>query len=237
MSHRQADTAAGSRDGTCETDRELLLFDMDGVVIEGHGTDPSVHDRALEDAISEAGLAVDEEIRSLLAGYEYDTDFVSGCARLGIDPVEFYRRREEHSATHAIDRLEAGRRTPYPDNEVIDELAERYRLGLVSNNYHAVVTFVVEHHGFDAFEYVRGREPGVNGFYRRKPDPHYLLAGREALGGTDGLYVGDRTTDVIAATRAGLDAVFVRRAHNRDVSLPLEPVVEIESLAELPPLL
>lgn len=229
MAHRRADT-----DGT---DRDLLLFDMDGVVIEGHGTDPAVHDRALEDAIAETDLAVDDETRSLLAGYEYDTDFVSGCSRLGIDPVEFYRRREEHSANRVIDRLGAGHRTPYPDSDVIDELTGEYSLGLVTNNYHAVATFVVEHYGLDAFDYVRGREPGVSGFYRRKPDPHYLLAGCESLGGTDGVYVGDRATDVLAATRAGLDAVFVRRAHNRDVSLSLEPAAEVESLTELPPLL
>jgi HAD superfamily hydrolase (TIGR01549 family) len=220
-----------------DVDRQLLFFDMDGVVIEGHGTDPAVHDRALGDAIEEAELSVDSETRSLLAGYEYDTDFVRGCNRLGIDPVEFYGRRERYSAIHAIERLESGHRTPYPDSDVIDELADDYTLGLISNNYHAVTTFVVDHYGFDAFDYVCGREPGVNGFYRRKPDPHYLLAGREALGGTDGVYVGDRATDVIAATRAGLDAVFVRRAHNGDVSLPHEPVATIESLTELRPVL
>ncbi|MFC7138009.1 HAD hydrolase-like protein [Halobaculum litoreum] len=31
-----------------------------------------------------------------------------------------------------------------------------------------------------------------------------------------GLYVGDRATDVVAASRAGLDAAFVERAHNTD---------------------
>lgn len=237
MAHRHTNTVPAPRSDVDDMDRNLLLFDMDGVVLEGHGTDPVVHDRALDDAIAEAGLEVDTESRSLLAGYEYDTDFVRGCNRLGIDPVEFYGRREHHSANRAIEWLESGDRTPYPDSTVIDELADDYALGLVSNNYHAVATFVVDRFGLDAFEYVRGREPGVGGFHRRKPDPHYLLAGRDALGGTDGIYVGDRATDVLAATRAGLDAVFVRRAHNSDVSLPHEPAAEIESLTELPSLL
>lgn len=237
MAHRHANTAPASRSGVDDMGRRLLLFDMDGVVIEGHGTDPAVHDHALEDAIAEADLAVDSETRSLLAGYEYDTDFVRGCKRLGIDPVEFYGRRERHSASRAIERLKSGHRTPYPDSDALDELADDCNLGLVSNNYDAVTTFVVDHYGLDAFDYVCGREPGVSGFYRRKPDPHYLLTGRDALGGVGGIYVGDRATDVLAATRAGLNAVFVRRAHNSDVSLPHEPVAEIESLTELPTLL
>lgn len=220
-------------DGT----QRLVLFDMDGVVLEGHGTDDAVHDRALDDAIADLGLDVDADTHALLAGYEYDTDFVRGCDRLGIDPVDFYYRRERHSASHAIDRLEAGHRTLYPDSDAIAALSDDYTLGLISNNYDAVVEFVVDRYGLDSFEYVRGRDPGVDGFYRRKPRPNYLLGCRDALGGTDGVYVGDRETDVLAARRAGLDAVFIRRAHNSDVSLPVDPLAEIDSLTALPELL
>ena len=233
MADRQTNPTAVPPTGMTDTDRRLVLFDMDGVILEGHGTDPAVHDRALDDAIAEAGLSVDDDTYVLLAGYEYDTDFVRGCDRLGIDPVGFYLRRERHSATHAIDRLDAGHRTLYPDSDALDAVADNYTLGLISNNYDAVVGFVVDHYDLDCFDYARGRDPGVDGFYRRKPNPHYLLAGREALGGTDGVYVGDRATDVMAATRAGLDAVLIRRAHNRDASLSLEPTAEIESLTEL----
>lgn len=220
-----------------DPDRRVVLFDMDGVILEGHGTDSAVHDRALDDAIADAGLTVDDDTYALLAGYEYDTEFVRGCDRLGIDPVAFYRQRERHSASRAIDRLAAGHRTLYPDSDTLDAVTDDYALGLISNNYDAVVDFVVDHYDLGVFDYVRGREPGVAGFYRRKPNPHYLLAGRTALGGTDGVYVGDRATDVMAATRAGLDAVFIRREHNRDASLSLEPAVEIDSLTELPSVL
>lgn len=237
MARRQGDPMATPATDMTDGDDQLLLFDMDGVVLEGHGTDPAVHDRALDDAIAEADLTVDDDTRSLLAGYEYDTEFVQGCNRLGIDPVAFYGRREHYSTERVLDRLAAGHRSLYPDSEAIETLADDYALGLVSNNYDAVAAFVVDHYGLDSFEYVRGRDPGVDGFYRRKPNPHYLLAGREALGGSDGLYVGDRATDVMAATRAGLDAIFLRRAHNRDVSLSVDPFAEIDSLTALGDLL
>jgi len=211
----------------------VVLFDMDGVILEGHGTDARVHEHALDDALDERGLSVDAETRSLFEGYEYDTDFARGCKRVGVDPVELFGLREQYGARRAIDRLAAGSRGLYPDVDVLPELAERYELGLISNNYHSVVEFVVDHHGIDAFSHVRGRDTGVRGFYRRKPDPHYLLDAVGTLAATEGIYIGDRATDVLAATRAGLDGVFIRRSHNRDVSLPTTAVAEIESLAEL----
>jgi phosphoglycolate phosphatase-like HAD superfamily hydrolase len=214
-------------------ERPVLLFDMDGVLLEGRGTDAAVHDRALDDALAERGLDVDPETRSLLAGYEYDTDFVNGCERIDTDPVELFELRERHGARRIIDRLGSGVRTPYADVGAIDDLAERYTLGVVSNNYDEVVRFVTRHHGLDAFSYVRGRDPGLRGFRRRKPDPHYLREAVDALDAGTGVYVGDRRTDIEAATRAGLDAVFLRRGHNGGTTLPAEPVLDVDSLTGL----
>ena len=227
--HTPTDT--GRHDST--DGERVLLFDMDGVILEGHGTDAIVHDRALDDALDERGLSIDAETRSLLEGYEYDTDFARGCKRVGVDPVALFDLREQYGARRAIDRLAAGSRELYADADILPELAERYDLGLISNNYDSVVEFVVDHHGIDAFSHVQGRDTGVRCFFRRKPDPHYLLDAVGSLAATDGLYVGDRATDVVAATRAGLDGVFIRRSHNQDVSLPTAAVAEIESLTDL----
>lgn len=217
---------------SAEGDR-VMLFDMDGVVLQGHGTDESVHDTALDDALAAYELDPGAETTALLSGYEYDTDFVAGCRRLGIDPVAFYGERERHSAERAIERLETDVRTVYPGVSALPDLATQYDLGLVSNNYDSVVRFVVDHHGLDAFDHVRGRDTGVRGFYRRKPNPAYLIDAVDALGGDGGLYVGDRATDVLAATRAGLDTAFVRRDHNADASLPVKPTHVVDSLSAL----
>jgi len=215
-----------------DSDR-VVLFDMDGILLEGRGTDEIVHERALDDAIADRDLTVDAETRTLLAGYEYDTDFARGCKQLGVDPIDLFGLREQYGAQRAIDRLEGGKRGLYPDVEALADLAQRYDLGIVSNNYHSVVEFVVDHHGLDIFSHVCGRETGVRGFYRRKPDPHYLLETLTAFEATEGIYVGDRATDVVAATRAGLDAVLVRRSHNSEATVPGDAVVEVDSLTAL----
>lgn len=63
------------------------------------------------------------------------------------------------------------------------------------------------------------------------------LRDRPRLDTDTGLYVGDRRTDLLAAQRAGLDGVFLRREHDRDVELETEPAAEIDSLADIEPLL
>ncbi|WP_394295531.1 HAD hydrolase-like protein [Natrialba chahannaoensis] len=44
------------------------------------------------------------------------------------------------------------------------------------------------------------------------------------------LYIGDSESDILAAERAGLESVFVRRPHCREVELGVEPTDEVEDL-------
>jgi HAD superfamily hydrolase (TIGR01549 family) len=218
---------------TDDADGYALLFDMDGVVLAGRGTDSVVYERALGDTLDDYGLSVDDDHWAALAAHEYDDEFAAACRAVGVDPVGFFAVREAHSATRVVDRIEAGACDVYDDVGALAALADRHDLGLVSNNYHRVVTTVVGHFGLNAFSFVRGRDPGVRGFERRKPDPHYLARALDALGADRGLYVGDRETDIVAAERAGLDGVFVRRPHNADANLSVEATHEVDSLHEL----
>ena len=212
---------------------DVVLFDMDGVVLDGRGTDDAVHARALDDVLEERDLRVTGDLRRPLETYEYDDDFRAACGEIGVDPAELFRAREERSARRTVERLAAGTRRLCPDVDALDDLAERVPIGLVSNNYDSVVAFVVDHFRLDAFSFARGRDLGPDGFCRRKPDPHYLNEALDALDAERGLYVGDRATDVIAAERAGLDGVLLRREHNRELDLDVDPAFEVESLREL----
>lgn len=219
------------------TTEYAVLFDMDGVILEGRGTDPAVHRRALNDAIAAHDLDLTPEQREGLRQYEYTDDFEQTCESLGIDPAQFFRRREQFAIDRSIARLRSGSRTPYDDIAALDHLAETHPVGLVSNNYDSTVRFVVDHFELDTFGYVRGRDPGVDGFRKRKPEPDYLDSALDALGLKHGLYVGDRETDLIAAERAGLDPVLVRREHNSGLDLSVEPAAEIDTLDSLVDLL
>jgi phosphoglycolate phosphatase-like HAD superfamily hydrolase len=226
------DTDGGSED-TGSSAYEAVLFDMDGVILEGRGTDPAVHRRALDDVLTDRGLTIPDGHYDALGSDGYDEAFRAACASIGVDAPTLFHERETRSATRGVARLAAGSRGLYPDVEAIDRLANHTSVGLVSNNYHPTVEFVVDHFRLSAFGVARGRDLGLGGYQRRKPNPHYLNETLDALGVSTGLYVGDRETDVLAAERAGLESVFIRRAHNAAVDLDVEPTVEIESLDEL----
>ena len=221
-------------DGTSDG---VVLFDMDGVILDGWGTESVVHTRALEDVLDDRDIAVDDDdLRRTLGTYEYDEDFRAACADLGVDPAEFFRAREERSAKRCVSRLAAGVRTLCPDVDVLEAIAEHATLGLVSNNYDPTVEFVVDHFRLTEFGYVRGRDLGPDGFRRRKPDPYYLNEALDELDASGGIYVGDRATDVVAAERAGLEGVLLRREHNESLEIDVEPAAEIGSLHELLPM-
>lgn len=219
------------------SDTPIVLFDMDGVLLEGHANDTAGYEVGLARTLKEYDLAVTDAERERLSGYEYDQTLVEACEAVGIDPAAFYDTRERHSERWFVDRVEAGARTCYADVAALAGLAERYRFGLVSNNYDGVVRAVVDHHDLPPFAFVRGRDPGVEGFGNRKPDPHYLEVALGALGADHGLYVGDRETDLLAAERAGLEGVLLRREHNADLDPVVDPAADLDSLAELETLL
>lgn len=213
------------------TTSRAVLFDMDGVVLEGRGTDPSVYARAADATLERLGADPTPEQRLAFRAHGYE-GVETACSALGIDPREFWRVKERYASriTHA--RLQLGDRGVYDDVEAIRTLGADATLALVTNNRHETAEFVATYFAFP-FDVVRGRDPTPEGFARRKPRPDYLLEVIDALGIDDGVYVGDRRTDAIAAREAGLEPAYLRRPHNRDAPLPPEAAYELESLDDL----
>jgi phosphoglycolate phosphatase-like HAD superfamily hydrolase len=106
--------------------------------------------------------------------------------------------------------------------------------GVVSNNQRRIVASVLAAHGLqDLFGTIRARDPTLDSLDRKKPAPTYLEAAMADLDIERPLYVGDSETDVLAANRAGVDTAFLRREHNADVSLSVDPTYEVTGLDEV----
>lgn len=223
---------------TPETDRDggpaPIVFDMDGVILQGRQTDPEIYVRAAERVIEELDVSPNADQRAVLRSHRCDEVLASVCATLDVEYEEFWRRKERHASDIENARLRAGERELYDGVDALETLAEHRPLALVSNNRQQTVSFVAEQFGLgDLFTVVRGRDPTPVGFHRRKPDPYYLDGALDELGATGGIYVGDREKDVLAAARVGLEGVFVRREFNRDETPTPEPTAEITSLEDL----
>ena len=210
---------------------ETVLFDMDGVILEGTGTDPEIYAAAADDAIEALGLEPTSAQRRALRRHAIEP-VLEHAADLGVDPDVFWETKDEHASRRSHELIRAGERALYDDVDAIGELATEATLGLVSNNRHETASFVATH--FDLpFAVVWGRPPTIDGSRRRKPDPHYLERTLAELDADDGVYVGDRETDVRAARAAGLEAAYLRRSHNAAAPLPEGTSYELRSLEEL----
>lgn len=219
------------------TGYDSLLLDFDGVLV-------TVVDRARRiEACREA--AVDE-----LDAYEFTLDretittlshsvppetVQSMSAQLGVAPEALWQFRDDLLAAVLQDAAAEGTKRPYPDVAALSDLD--VPMGIASNNQHRIVEFVLEEYEFgEQFETVHGREPRLESLQHKKPEPTLLERALGDLGTSNPLYVGDKQKDVVAARRAGMDGVFVRREHNRDRSLDPAPSYEITSLEDLVPL-
>lgn len=206
---------------------DAVIFDNDGVLVEP--TDQDVLVDAVVDTFRSFGVEIDRSV----ARQTVETNTVpTGIARdYGLDPEALWHYRELTVALAQQTHVRDGGKGVYDDVAALNRLT--VPLGVVSNNQHATIEFLLAHHGLDYFETAYGRRPTLAGASNRKPEPHYIEQAVAELGASDALYVGDSEVDVIAAHNAGLDSVFLRRKHCVDVALPVEPTAEIPTLHAL----
>lgn len=214
---------------------DAVVLDNDGVL--STMTDRSVMREAVRAAFEDVGVTDPdpEDVERLVHGVT-PTDLESVAERYDLPPGEFWARRDMRSSLAQEQEIDAGRKTLYDDVTALDRLD--HPLGIVSSNQHRTVEILLETYDLaDRFETVYGREMELGSLDRKKPDPHYLELAFEDLAAENPIYVGDSECDVAAASAAGVDSVFIRRAHRADLDLSVSPTYEIESLDRLPELL
>jgi phosphoglycolate phosphatase len=210
---------------------DAVLFDNDGVLVAPPAQETQA--AAIRDAFAEVGVgrAKDEHVSALRHGVTVDLlEDIAGAYDL--DPAALWAARERHDERSQFDAFRAGERSLYDDVSALDDVVDPQ--GVVSNNHHTTVEFVLEFFGLgETFDTFYGREKTVESLRLKKPNTHYLDLALADLDGDSALYVGDSTSDVVAAHRAGMDSVFVRREHNRDTDHETPPTFEVTSLHEV----
>jgi HAD superfamily hydrolase (TIGR01549 family) len=214
---------------------DAVLFDNDGVLV--HPPAPETQTAAVRDAFLAVGAEepAERHVRDLTSGVTVETLEKIGAA-YDVDHEALWAARERHDERSQLEAFRAGDRDRYDDVDAIADLS--LPSGVVSNNHHSTVEFLVEFFGWEStFDTYYGREKTVESLPRKKPATHYLDRALKDLDAEAALYVGDSESDVVAADRAGLDSAFVRRPHSRDVELSAAPTHEVETLREVAALL
>ena len=122
--------------------------------------------------------------------------------------------------------------------ELIEKLkADGYTLGLVSSKKKDMVEYGVQLIGLEnQFEVIVGYDEVKN----HKPSPEGIFIACKELGidHDNCIYVGDTSTDVLAANNAGLYSVaYLTHPERRDAIMEAKPNATIEDLLELTELL
>lgn len=213
------------------TEYDTVLFDNDGVLVEppGHETQSD----AARAAFRELGVVdVDDRYVDTITNGATADELREICSVHDLDATAFWEARERLDEQSQLDAFREGVRDRYEDVAAIEDLSQR--CGVVSNNHHSTVEFVLEFFGLTPlFETYYGREKTLESLQLAKPNTHYLDVALDNLDAGSALYVGDSESDVVAAHRAGMDSAFVRRSHRADVELSSAPTYEIRDLYEL----
>lgn len=222
---------------SCVETTEAVLFDLDGTLIDFcEGYDPSWIVETIREEIERFGGDPEvpaERIHALFA--EPGTDhFRAVCDDLGIEDHEaFWHAIQSRGSEIKLRKAEEGQIQLYDDVDILEELADRFELGLVSNQPQESVDDVLGLFGLaQYFSFQRGF-PDFESIEHRKPRPGHLEEAIEVLGVDEAVFVGDNPEDVVAARRAGITPVYIDRGEYRKV----EDVERIESLYELRDLL
>ncbi|WP_255150751.1 HAD family hydrolase [Halorarius halobius] len=205
---------------------DAVLFDNDGVLV--HPPSSEAQSAAIRDAFHEVGVESprDDHVEYLCHGVTVD-GLRDIAASYGVDHETLWDARERHDDRSQREAFVAGHRSTYDDVDAVDALPGPR--GLVSNNHHPTVEFVLDRFGL-GFDTYYGRPMTVESLRLKKPNTHFLDRALADLDADSGLYVGDSESDVQAAHNAGLESVFVRREHNRDAALGVTPDYEVETL-------
>lgn len=213
---------------------QSILFDVDGVLLRRHDEYPGVYRKPVSEAFQVLGVEPSVEDLNAFVGTVTLEEMRRVCNRHDVDFESFWPHREQSVSDHQQRMIEREERELYDDCEILADLADTCTLGLVSNNQHETIRFMVEYFDLeDYFATVYGREQTVAGFRRIKPETHYLERALVDVGIDDALYVGDSNADIVAAHAAGLDSAFVRRPHRQGYATSEVPTYEIDGLDEL----
>ncbi len=211
---------------------DAVLFDSDGVLVEP----PPVETQSEATRAAFRAVDVDEPDRqhvdAIVSGATRD-ELHEICAVYDLEPESFWKARERYDEDSQFVEFRDGTRGRYDDVAAVADLPAEIDCGVVSNNHHTTIEFVLEHFGLESlFETHYGREMTVESLRLKKPNAHYLERALEDLAASpeSALYVGDSESDIVAAERAGLESTFVRRSHCYGVDLEVTPTYEIEDL-------
>jgi pyrophosphatase PpaX len=211
-----------------------VLFDLDGTIVELPNQD-KFFDGLLVDILREFDVPV-PELQVRLALWHSGGQFEAILRSWGVHGYDaFIQRFDDYDLEKRRSLAKAGVIRPFPDVIALPILHRQAKLGIVTNTPPAIASFELSHfklaQHFDDVVMLGTVEQHI-----AKPEPdglHRCLRNLQ-VPESQALMVGDSSSDMIAAQRAGVGTVLVRRpGQPLPRSLTLPPDFIIDDLHEL----
>ena len=211
-----------------------VIFDLDGVLLDSMGSESWKYE-AVREALNELGVDASSLERDVLdsvlgdGGYE---ECVSVCGDLGVDPQCAWGLVAEKTSRARMEQIEEGNFGLVDGtHEVLEDLRqEKVKLGVVSNAPDQAVELVIDHFDLRSyFNFFRG-VTSFEDLKDRKPHPNHLQLAKFQLKRDPFLYIGDRESDVNAATNADMDSIWIHPENCEEPTYTVESLEEISDL-------
>ena len=213
------------------TIKPVLFCDLDGVLLDSESNLIWLI-RSIKKTLSHFHIPLtDEHLANL--HFQNIGAFKEVSKQLCIDPNVLWPIRNQYYTKEKLTAMKQRIINPFSDINVLYQLKNDFRLGIISNSPQSVVDFFVSEYGFtDLFSINIGRGSTMWDIEHLKPDI-YLFTKAKSLIDTDQLfYIGDRETDRIFAQKAGMRYYHLNREKQQENSYSsLKEIVSVLQLS------
>lgn len=212
-----------------------MVFDMDGVILNSlFNTEEWKYD-AVNEALRDEGVdpeGLDRRVKDSLLGDKGYSQCVKTSKDVGVNPRKIWNSVAEKTTLAREQQLEEGNFELYDHvRDTIKALHEEdVELGIISNAPEMAVEIAIDYFDLKRFFKFYAGVRNFEDLQARKPHPNHLELAKAELKRGPFVYIGDAESDLIAAQRAEMSSVWVKRS---EASMDVSPDYTVEEVSRI----
>lgn len=212
-----------------------VVFDMDGVILNSLVDHEDWKYNAVDEALDEEGVdpeSLSKEKKDSLLGDQGYAECVKTAKEVGVNPRKVWNTVAEKTTLSREKQLEDGKFELYDGaRDTIEALHDRdIKMGIISNAPEMAVELTIEHFDLKRFFKFYAGVRNFEDLQARKPHPNHLELAKAELKRNPFSYVGDHESDLVAAQRADMSSIWVKR---QETQVDVTPDYTVTSAKEI----